>query len=87
VPREAVFSVDGIYKVFTLENGIAVEKSIGIGETTKDFAVIKSGLKENEEVIVLGRNLVEDGSRVSVQGGVKDTDPQQVPDSNSGVER
>jgi RND family efflux transporter MFP subunit len=86
VSREAVFSVDGIYKVYTVEDGKAAEKSIGIGESTKEYVVIKSGLKENEKVIVLGRNLVEDGSRVSIEGDKKEANPEQYPDSGSGSE-
>lgn len=86
VPREAVFSVDGIYKVFTVVNGEAVERSIGIGESTRDYIVITLGLRENEEVIVLGRNLVEDGSRVSIEGEKEEVKPEQVSDSSSGSE-
>jgi RND family efflux transporter MFP subunit len=86
VPREAVFSIDGIYKVFTVENEKAVERSIGIGETTKDYIVVNSGLEENDEVVVLGRNLIEDGSRVSIKNGNKEISPEQIPDSSSGSE-
>jgi len=86
VPREAVFSTDGIYKVFTVANGEAVEKSIGIGESTNEYIVVRSGLEESEEVIVLGRNLVEDGSRVSIGSGIEEAKPEQVSDSSSGSE-
>jgi RND family efflux transporter MFP subunit len=86
VPREAVFSVDGIYKVFTVENEKAVEKSIGIGESTKEYIAVISGLEENDEVVVLGRNLIEDGSRVSIKNDNKEISPEQIPDSSSGSE-
>jgi RND family efflux transporter MFP subunit len=66
VPREAVFSTDGIYKVYTVEDSRAVEKSISIGEMTDEYAVINSGLEANEKAIVLGRNLVEDGTLVTI---------------------
>jgi len=84
VPRESVFSVDGIYRVFAVENGIAVEKSLAVGDMTEDYVVIESGLSENEEVIILGRNLVEDGTRVSIESGNREADPEQVSNSDSG---
>lgn len=84
VPRESVFSVDGIYRVFAVENGVAVEKSLAVSDMTEDYVVVKSGLNENEEVIILGRNLVEDGTRVSVESGNNEANPEQVSDSDSG---
>jgi RND family efflux transporter MFP subunit len=66
IPRESVFSTDGIYKVFAVENNKAVEKSVGLGEMTEKYVVVNSGLKENEIVIVLGRNIVEDGTPVTI---------------------
>lgn len=86
VPRESVFSTDGIYKVFTVEDSKAVEKSVGIAEMTEEFFIIKSGLKENEKVIVLGRNLVEDGSRVTVSNIENNVKGEQSFDSVSGSE-
>jgi len=86
VPRESVFSIDGIYKVFTLEDNKAVEKSIGIGETTEKYVVVNSGLEENEMVIVLGRNLVEDGSPVAISGIDSDITDEQSVDSTSSFE-
>ncbi len=86
VPREAVYSVDGIYKVFTVEDSRAVEKSVGIAETTEEYAVINSGLEENEKVIVLGRNLVEDGTPVTIRNINGDTTGKQSDDSASESE-
>ncbi|UCC80128.1 MAG: efflux RND transporter periplasmic adaptor subunit [Candidatus Zixiibacteriota bacterium] len=86
VPTESVFSTDGIYKVFTVDGDKAVEKSIGVSEMTRDYVVISSGLEEGEEVIVLGRNLVEDGSLVSVSNENSDADDEKTADPDSGSE-
>jgi membrane fusion protein (multidrug efflux system) len=66
VPKEAVFSVDGISRVFMVESGRALEKSIVAGESTDEFVIVRSGLAKDDSVIVIGRNLVEDGSLVKV---------------------
>lgn len=70
VPREAVFSTEGISKVYTLEGDRAREKSIEVGEGTVEYYHVISGLIEGEIVIVLGRTQVSDGALVKV---VEDT--------------
>jgi RND family efflux transporter MFP subunit len=69
VPREAVFTVEGIAKVFKLENGRAKEQSITVGEYTTDYSQVLSGLSAGDKVIILGRSQVEDGSLVKVVSG------------------
>ena len=86
MPRESVFSTDGIYKVFAVEENKAVERSVGIGEMTEEYVVISSGLKENEMVIVLGRNLVEDGTPVTISNFDDDSAGEQPLDSISESE-
>ncbi len=68
VPREAVFSVEGVYKVYKLEGDRAREQSIYIGESTSESIQIVSGLADGDTVVVIGRNLIEDGSLVKIAG-------------------
>lgn len=68
VPREAVFSAEGVYKVYKLEGDRAREQSIYIGESTSKSIQIVSGLTEGDTVVVIGRNLIEDGSMVKIAG-------------------
>ncbi len=68
VPREAVFSVEGVYKVYQLEGDRAREQTIYIGESTSNSIQIVSGLADGDTVVVIGRNLVEDGSLVKIAG-------------------
>jgi RND family efflux transporter MFP subunit len=66
VPRESVFIVEGVAKIYKLSDMRAREQTITLGESTQDSYQILSGLESGENVIVLGRNLVEDGSLVKV---------------------
>ena len=66
VPKEAVFAQEGVSKVFVLEGDRAKEKTINIGESAKDVVQILSGLSSDENVIVLGRTSVVNGSLVKV---------------------
>ncbi|MEE9554850.1 MAG: efflux RND transporter periplasmic adaptor subunit [candidate division Zixibacteria bacterium] len=85
VPREALFSVEGVQKVFLLLDNRAVERTVKVGESTNDFVRILSGLSEIDTVIVIGRNLVEDGSPVKVAAGNNDGD-EEHSGSVSGAE-
>lgn len=69
IPREAVFSTEGIAKVFTLDGDRARERSISIGEGNNEYYHVISGIKEGESVIVLGRNHVSEGTLVKVVEG------------------
>ncbi len=67
VPKEAVFMIEGISKIYTLAADNRVkEKSITVGESSAEFSQVTSGLQAGENVVVLGRNQVEDGSKVKV---------------------
>lgn len=66
VSREALFSVEGVQKVFLLLDNRAVERTVTVGESTREYIRILSGLSRGDTVIVIGRNLVEDGSLVKV---------------------
>jgi len=66
VPKESVFSVEGIFKVFKLDGDRVRELTIGTGESTQDLVQIVSGLKIGDSVVTLGRTSVVDGSLVRV---------------------
>jgi membrane fusion protein, multidrug efflux system len=67
VPKESVFLIEGISKVYTLSSdNRARERTVTVGEWTPESYQIISGLTDGENVIVLGRNQVEDGSLVKV---------------------
>jgi membrane fusion protein (multidrug efflux system) len=69
VPKEAVFSVEGVYKVYRIEGDRASEQTINVGESTLKSVQIISGLSEGDTVAVIGRNLIENGSPVKIVAG------------------
>jgi membrane fusion protein (multidrug efflux system) len=86
IPAEAVFSVEGVEKVFVLRGDRARERDVKTGETTLKYAQIVSGLSEGDTVVVIGRNLLEDSSLVSIAGQGADSDSVNVsiPDTGTG---
>ena len=66
VPRQAVLPDKGGYSLFTVENGRAVKHQVQVGlENDTQVEVIAAGLKEQDEVVVLGNYELEPGMAVS----------------------
>lgn len=61
-------SEDGDY-VFVNENGIAKRKTVKQGALYNSQAEILSGLKQGDQLIVMGASDVEDGDKVKVLAG------------------
>jgi RND family efflux transporter MFP subunit len=68
LPAEAVFSVEGVEKVYVLRGDRARERDVKTGETTLKYAQIISGLTAGDTVVVIGRNLIQDSSVVKIAG-------------------
>ena len=66
VPQAAVVQKQGMYYVFTLENGKAIRKQIEIGEVTGSTIAIKSGIEPGEQVIITSVSRIKDGDVVRV---------------------
>jgi membrane fusion protein, multidrug efflux system len=80
IPKDAVFMIEGVSKVYTLSSdNRAKQKTVTVGESTLDACQILSGLSEGENVIVLGRNQVEDGTLVKIMDDIQTAQP---PDSS-----
>ena len=77
VPKEAIYTVEGVSKVFKLDGNRAKEQSIAIGESSAEYVQVLSGLSAGDNVIVLGRSQVENGSLVKV---VIEQDTTSTPD-------
>jgi membrane fusion protein (multidrug efflux system) len=67
VPENAVFSFAGTPRVFVVENGKARERTIEPGGKTGDRVMVAKGLREGENVIVSGVELLSDGRAVIVR--------------------
>lgn len=57
VPADAIVTFAGIEKVFTVENGKAVEKPVNTGRRGTNWVEIVSGLKAGESVVLSPGNL------------------------------
>lgn len=66
VPQSAVVQKQGIYYVFTAENGKAVRQQIEIGEVTGSTIVVKSGLQPGAKVIITSTSRIKAGDAVRV---------------------
>lgn len=66
VPQAAVVQKQGLYYVFILENGKAIQRQIEIGEVTGNTIAVKSGIKPGEQVIVTSVSRIKDGDVVRV---------------------
>ena len=64
VPASALFRSGETWSVFKVHNGKAQRADIEIGESNGSQAVVKSGLSENDEVILYPGNQIVDGVRV-----------------------
>jgi RND family efflux transporter MFP subunit len=66
VPQSAVIQKQGIYYVFTIENGKAVRQQVEIGEVEGFSIEIASGLQQGQIVAVNNVNKLKDGDSVQV---------------------
>jgi RND family efflux transporter MFP subunit len=66
VPASALVTFAGIDKVFTVENGRAIEKTVRAGRKGNDRVEIAEGLQPGEQVVLRPGNLVT-GQSVSVE--------------------
>lgn len=66
IPQAAVLQKQGLYYVFSVEEGKAVRHQVEIGDVTNDMIQIKDGLKVDDQVIVSGVNQMKDGQIVKV---------------------
>lgn len=66
IPYRAVVEQMAEYFVFTVNDDTVTQKKIFIGQQIGDKVVVKSGLKENEIIVVDGVQKLRNGARVKV---------------------
>ena len=66
VPTGALFREKSDWKVFSVSSGKAIKKKVEISDRSREETIVKSGLSEDEEVIVYPGENVKEG--VSVRG-------------------
>ncbi len=66
LPRETLLRLpgSGSYYVFVIENGLAHQRNIKVGQLRGEKAAVAGGLREGELVVVKGQNRLRDGMSV-----------------------
>ncbi|MDU4960497.1 MAG: efflux RND transporter periplasmic adaptor subunit [Sporomusaceae bacterium] len=64
IPQSAVVQKQGLYHVFTLENGKAIRRQIEAGEIMENTIAVKSGLEAGQQVITSSVSRLKDGDAV-----------------------
>jgi RND family efflux transporter MFP subunit len=67
LPSEAIVDETGSKSVFIVQNSRSIRKKVILGITNGKMAEIRSGLTGKEQVVTLGQNNLEDGSKVVVK--------------------
>ncbi len=66
IPRTALLDTDGQAKVFVIADGKAAERAVKLGLSNGAWIEITEGLKDGEQVVVVGQGAVKPGAAVRV---------------------
>jgi membrane fusion protein (multidrug efflux system) len=66
IPRTALLDGDGPPKVFVVKDGKAAERAVKLGLSNGAWIEVTSGLKDGEQVVVVGQGAVKPGAAVRV---------------------
>jgi RND family efflux transporter MFP subunit len=66
IPREAILEAGNEMSVFVAEGNKAVRRSITIGYEQERMVEALKGLKEGDQVVIKGQQLIKDGSTIRV---------------------
>jgi HlyD family secretion protein len=67
VPASALFRAEGAWLAFGVKADKATRRKVEIGARTPDWAEVKSGLKEGDQVVLYPSDQVVDGVEVAAQ--------------------
>jgi membrane fusion protein (multidrug efflux system) len=66
IPRTALLDGDGPPKVFVVKDGKAAERAVKLGLSNGAWIEITDGLKDGEQVVVVGQGAVKPGAKVRI---------------------
>jgi membrane fusion protein (multidrug efflux system) len=66
IPYRAVVEQMAEYFVFVVNADTVTQKKISIGQQIRDMVVVKSGLEENETIVLDGVQKLRNGAKVKV---------------------
>jgi membrane fusion protein (multidrug efflux system) len=66
IPYRACVEQMAEYFVYVVNEDTVAQRKVFLGQRIRDMAIVKSGLQENEIIVVDGVQKLKDGSRVKV---------------------
>lgn len=66
IPRTALLDGDGPPKVFVVQDGKAAERAVSLGLSSGAMIEVVEGLKDGEQVVVVGQGAVKPGAAVRI---------------------
>lgn len=91
IPQEGLYSFAGITKIFVLENGVAKEHKVTVGEKSGDFIeLVSPTLPSGSLIITSGQKQLSDGISVTLRKATQETSttrdsPAQSAHNTNGV--
>jgi RND family efflux transporter MFP subunit len=67
VDREAVFTEEGIPKAYYISDGKAHTTTLELGASDDNYMQVLSGLKEGQDVVVVGKSSLRDGAPIMLR--------------------
>lgn len=84
IPQEGLYSFAGITKIFVLENGVAKEYKVTVGEKSGDFVeLVFPTLPHDAVIITSGQKQLSDGITVSLRKTTAETSATKEPPLHS----
>lgn len=66
IPTNAITKKEGKSVVFIISDNKAVMKEVVVGQSSTEFTAVTGDLKENDQIVISGQNLLDDGNLVKI---------------------
>jgi len=83
IPYRAVVEQMAEYFVFTVNGDSVTQKKIFIGQQIRDMVVVKSGLEENETIVLDGVQKLKNGAKIKAAAAVSSVDSSGRPKADT----
>jgi RND family efflux transporter MFP subunit len=83
IPYRAVVEQMAEYFVFTVNGDSVIQKKIFIGQQIRDMVVVKSGLEENETIVLDGVQKLKNGAKIKAATAVSSVDSSGRPKADT----
>ena len=84
IPRTALLDSEGPPKVFVVQNGKAAERAVQLGLSNGAMVEVVSGLKDGEQVVVVGQGAVKPGAAVRIVNTPAQPAAREAPAAAAG---